>query len=150
MPNFEPNPHLKTLPGWKTIDLVDASDISAFTVLNGMAAYSLKSDAAAPHNFDTSDIKQSCTSENGIFNHNITFRLAARSRAYEHALWTLSYKRFLAILTDNNGDRFVAGCPQEPLHLNYDSEDNGDADGSAAYTLKLFCNSRLPLLKLNS
>ena len=59
---------------------------------------------------------------------------------------SMTHRRFILRLTDNNHQRFIAGCKDDPLRFSYSSSDSGTPADGAAYTLTFSGLSRLPLL----
>ena len=140
------NPIDHTLSGWLKVEFIDVDFVTATTVTAAGAHVALLSGKLFTV-IHTNSIQQSCESQPGnAYLHNITILLPCRAQHHDLTFNSMTHRRYILRLTDNNHQRFIAGCKDDPLRFSFSNSDNGNPADGAAYNLTFSGQSRLPLL----
>lgn len=140
------NPPDATLSGWLKAEFADVDLVSDFTITASGARVALLSGSLFTP-IHSSSIQQSCESQPGnAYLHNITILLPCRAQHHDLTFNSMTHRRYILRLTDNNHQRFIAGCKDDPLRFSFSNSDSGNPADGAAYTLTFSGLSRLPLL----
>lgn len=136
-----------TLPGWAKLEYTFLENIDDFS-LDGdkvVVELILMADWAV---IETRKITQNCEAiEGDAYQHDITAQIACRGTSQEEKLRNMKESALVLRLTDNNGRHYIAGCPEEPIRMKYESKDANNPAEGAIYTLKFACVSRNPLMQ---
>ena len=140
------NPPDATLSGWCKAEVISVDQVLFTTVTSSCARVSPRSGSNF-HTIESSSIRQSCESQPGnAYLHNITILLPCRAQHHDLTFNSMTHRRYILRLTDNNHQRFIAGCKDDPLRFTFSNSDSGNPADGAAYTLTFSGLSRLPLL----
>ena len=140
------NPLDATLSGWLKVEFIDV-DLVADTILTADGILPRLRNGSSFSAIHSRSISQSCESQPGnAYLHNITILLPCRAMHHDITFNSMTHRRFILRLTDNNHQRFIAGCKEDPLHFSFSNADNGNPADGAAYTITFSGLSRLPLL----
>lgn len=146
-PKIKKNDPSKSISGWAKVEYVSAKSVTNYTTFGGVAQVALEEDAGWA-TIEAGTVRQRCVQTNvHSYDHSVVMLVSCRGNDYNTDFDRMANDRYLLRMTDNAGDMWMAGCPDEPLRLTVQETDEDNPADGAAHELTFTCQSRLPLLK---
>lgn len=146
MATIKPNTPATARPGFKKIEFIDIENVLTYLRLKTGISLGLLQNAEV-NCLEGAKISQQCQpDEHNAYSHSITATMGARQSFNQDQLYKWQQKGFVVILTDYNGNQWLAGAPLTPLHLEWNENDSGNPEDGCPLVVTFAGSTLDPLL----